>query len=774
MSGGTVGTTITVTAVAGAEVFGWGANTYGQLGTGSTSSTPIYLPVQTQATGALAGKTIVEAAVGANSAYALDSNGVVYSWGLNSSGQLGNGTNASSDVPLSIANSGALAGKTIVSIAAGQSFAMALASDGTVITWGANSLGQLGIGSNSGSNVPVIVTALSSKTITAIAAGAQFGLAAASDGTVWAWGNGTAGELGNGASSSTNAPVQVSSTFGGATVVTLAAGGSHSLALDSNGTVWSWGNNGNGQLGNGSFTPAATDVPGQIAALSGKQIVAIAAGASHSIALGSDGTVWTWGNGMDGQLGNGSNSSSDSPASVSGFNAGTTITSIAAGEFQTTALGSDGTVYSWGQGSPGSLGNNSGSNSNVPVKVDVSPLDGSALANAQLVSLGSGVFGTSQLVIAIPSSLPPPVVTSPTTASGPYNSPFSYTITATNSPDLFGVPVGPLPPGLSVNSSTGLISGTPTQAGTYTVTIGAANAVGIGTETLTITISQLTPSLTWSTPADITYGTSLSATQLDAQSNVQGSFVYTPAAGAILPVGTGEALNAVFTPTDTVDYVSGGTVATTINVTAGSQSPVTISPVTDEITAGTSITFTASGGSGTGAYVWGGSSGATGATVSFPTPGTYTVTVYKAADSNYSVSNTATATITVDPISTTFAGSPVTFVYDGSSHGPTITATPSGATFSTGGVTTATAVGSYTATATANGIYTGSGSITWTITPGSQSPVTISPVTDTITAGTSVTFTASGGSGTGAVLFGAAPRVPRAPRFPSRRPAPTR
>jgi hypothetical protein len=179
------------------------------------------------------------------------------------------------------------------------------------------------------------------------------------DGTVWAWGYNNYGQLGNGTYSNSNVPVQVSGLTG---VTAIAWGWWHSLALKNDGTVWAWGYNKQGQLGDGTKTDS--NVPVQVSGLTG--VTAIAGSWKHSLALKNDGTVWAWGYNGDGQLGNGTNTNSNVPVQVSGL-AG--ITAIAGGYQHSLALKNDGTVWAWGYNGDGQLGNGTNTNSNVPVPV---------------------------------------------------------------------------------------------------------------------------------------------------------------------------------------------------------------------------------------------------------------------------------------------------------------------------------------------------------------------------------------------------------------------
>jgi len=193
-----------------------------------------------------------------------------------------------------------------------------------------------------------------------------------------------------------------------------------------------------------------------------------------------------------------------------------------------------------------------------------------------------------------------------------------------------------------------------------------------------------------------------------------------------------------------------------ITVSKGSTA-VTISPAAQTITAGQSITFTASGAQ-TG-YLWGGSAGASGSattnTVTFASAGSFSVTVQDPGNSNWNPSATATATITVNAATTpaTFAVTPTSFTYNGAAQGPTITPSPAAATYASTGTASATNAGSYTVTATANGSYTGnSGAVAWSIDKANQAAVSITS-SSTSTFGSTYTATASGGNGTGAMVW---------------------
>ena len=217
-------------------------------------------------------------------------------------------------------------------------------AQGNVWAWGNNEQGQLGDNSTINSSLPVQVV-LSNGTgtlpgITAIAAGYNFSLALASNGTLWAWGDNGYGELGNGKNNNSATPVQVVGSNGSGTltgITAISAGNEFSLALASNGAVWAWGSNAEGQLGNNATTGSSTPV--QVVGSNGSGmltgITAIAAGSAYagqgfSLALASNGTVWAWGDNGYGELGYGTNNNSATPVQVVGSNGTGTLTGIVA------------------------------------------------------------------------------------------------------------------------------------------------------------------------------------------------------------------------------------------------------------------------------------------------------------------------------------------------------------------------------------------------------------------------------------------------------------
>jgi alpha-tubulin suppressor-like RCC1 family protein len=348
----------------------------------------------------LTGKTVVRLAAGGSHNLALCSDGTVVAWGDNSYGQLGDNSTTSRNVPGTVSTAlgvSALSGKTVVGITAGLYHSLALCSDGTVAAWGRNNYGQLGDNTIASRQVPVAVSAnvgsaLYGRTVVAIAGGYHFSVALCRDGTVAAWGRNVEGQLGNNTGGYPGAqrlvPVAVNadpslSALYGKLVTAIAAGFGHSLALCSDGTVAAWGLNSYGELGDnstiGHLVPVAVNTERLISVLHGKVVAAIAAGSFRSLAVCSDGTVAAWGANDSGQLGNDTVETSQAPVAVStasGVSAlsGNTAVATASGYTHSLVLCSDGTVAAWGANSYGQLGDNSTAQRNTPVAVNTSPL----------------------------------------------------------------------------------------------------------------------------------------------------------------------------------------------------------------------------------------------------------------------------------------------------------------------------------------------------------------------------------------------------------------
>ncbi len=358
-------------------VMSWGYNCDSELGNGTNDSSGCLagppMPGQTQpVTGSNvpvqvalpSGTSVTAVAGGAYDGYALTSGGTVYGWGRD--GNICGTAPSEADSPVVVS-----APANVTQIAAGYSFVLFLRSDGTV--WvcdnGAGN-GVLGNGTTGSTTPggPVQVQFPAGTTITAIAAGGGNGYALDATGHVWAWGSNPWGQLGNGTngggSSTTNnsdVPVQLSGLSG---VTAIAAGSNSAYAVTSSGAVYGWGENSNGDLGDGQSGSAQmfVDVPTLVSLPSGVAVHTIAAGGGNVYAMTSAG-VYAWGS----PTGDGTTTSSDVPIAVP-MPAG--VTQVTAGQANGYALTSSGTVYAWGENQDGEMGNGTYTASDTPVQVE--------------------------------------------------------------------------------------------------------------------------------------------------------------------------------------------------------------------------------------------------------------------------------------------------------------------------------------------------------------------------------------------------------------------
>ncbi|HPC03911.1 MAG TPA: hypothetical protein PKY58_07515 [Syntrophales bacterium] len=326
----------------------------------------------------------VQPAVAGGMAYtiALKNNGTVWAWGHNGHGQLGDNTTSERWIPIQVRSPGGWGVLTgMKAVAAAENHSVALKEDGTVWAWGGNGSGRLGDNTFTDRGTPVQVKGPGGvgflDDMIAIAAGNYHTVALKEDRTVWAWGNNDCGQLGDSTTTDRWTPVQVRGPGGVGfldDVMAVAAGHAHTVALKDDGTVWAWGHNNDGQLGDDTatdrWTPVQVKGPGGIGFLD--DVTAIAAGHDHTAALKDDGTVWTWGKNHLGQLGDNTTEDRQSPVQVKGpGGAGfpDDVTDVAAGLDHTVALKDDGTVWAWGGNGSGQLGDNTTTARNTPVQV---------------------------------------------------------------------------------------------------------------------------------------------------------------------------------------------------------------------------------------------------------------------------------------------------------------------------------------------------------------------------------------------------------------------
>ena len=326
------------------KLWAWGANTLGQLGNGTTSNNRV--PV-------LIGEGFAQVSAGANHTLAIKPNGSLWAWGNNAYGQLGNGNFTSSTVPVLVGNGFrqaaaakyfSVALKTDGSLWTWGNNEVGSLGNGTRATCSVTTTNSCPDDAYSGASQPTQIgtgySAISANS------GAFHVLALKPDGSLWAWGLGESGQIGNNSTLNALAPVQVGSGFS-----TISAGRSSSFAIKADGTLWAWGSNSSSQLGSGT-AKSSEPLPvlvgsgySQVSAggITGVEGIALPFGNTHTLALKTDGTLWAWGQNTYGQLGDGTTATRSTPVQV-----GTGFARISAGGLHSLAAKVDGTLYAWG------------------------------------------------------------------------------------------------------------------------------------------------------------------------------------------------------------------------------------------------------------------------------------------------------------------------------------------------------------------------------------------------------------------------------------------
>jgi alpha-tubulin suppressor-like RCC1 family protein len=303
----------TVALTSKGHVLAWGANGNGQLGNGTTtdSTTPVRVKISRNT-------KVTAVRAGCDFSLALTSKGHVLAWGYNGFGELGNGTTTDSDTPVRVQLP---TGTEATAISAGQHFSLARTSKGHALAWGLNISGQLGNGTTTNSSVPVRVQLPTGSKVHILSAGFNFAFVSVSGGGVFVWGANNLGQFGDGTTTGSDTPVSIGPMHGEPTggpighLVSLVAGCGHAIALFSRGAVLAWGGNDFGQLGNDTTTSSLTPVGVLLPASA--QVKAISASCNDGYALTVKGHVYAWGYNSKGQLGDdGPPAGRDTPARV--------------------------------------------------------------------------------------------------------------------------------------------------------------------------------------------------------------------------------------------------------------------------------------------------------------------------------------------------------------------------------------------------------------------------------------------------------------------------
>ena len=326
-------------------LFSWGSNSSGALGQNNTTqfSSPVQIPGTqwSSISGSPSGGSVQHS-------LATKTDRTLWSWGTNTSGQLGHNDRIARSSPVQIP------GTTWSSISGGYTHSLATKTDGTLWVWGGNGFGNLGLNDANPRSSPVQIPGTSWNFANA---SSSRSFAIKTDGTLWSWGYGTNGLLGQNTTTHVSSPVQIPGT----TWSSISGGGQHSLATKTDNTLWSWGTNTSGQLGHNDRIARSSPVQ-----IPGTSWSSVGSGAFHSLATKIDGTLWSWGYNVQGQLGQNNTTRFSSPVQIPG----TSWNAISGGgAYHSLATKTDGTLWSWGYNGQGRLGQNNTTQFSSPVQI---------------------------------------------------------------------------------------------------------------------------------------------------------------------------------------------------------------------------------------------------------------------------------------------------------------------------------------------------------------------------------------------------------------------
>jgi alpha-tubulin suppressor-like RCC1 family protein len=347
----------------GDTLWNWGSGTGGQLGdnTITNRSTPV--------TTFAGGTNWKQVAGGNNHTAAIKTDGTLWTWGSNGSGQLGDGTRTQRNTPVTTFTGGT----NWKQVTSKGDHTAAIKTDGTLWTWGQNNSGQIGNNSSGIYETTPVTTFAGGTNWKQVTCGVSHTAAIKTDGTLWTWGRNSYGTLGDNTTNTRCTPV---TTFaGGTNWKQVAGGGLHTAAIKTDGTLWTWGLNSAfgtnlGALGDNTIINRSVPVTTFAGGTNWKQVTC---GSFHTAAIKTDGTLWTWGcNDLTAFIPNslgalGDNTIITRSVPVTTFAGGTNWKQVTCGGYHTSAIKTDGTLWTWGRNSYGNLGDNTIINRSTPV-----------------------------------------------------------------------------------------------------------------------------------------------------------------------------------------------------------------------------------------------------------------------------------------------------------------------------------------------------------------------------------------------------------------------
>jgi alpha-tubulin suppressor-like RCC1 family protein len=336
----------------GDTLWGWGSNGNGQLGDFSTTQRNI--PVTTFS----GGTNWKQISCGLNQTAAIKTDGSLWVWGRNEYGQLGiNVYGGNRNTPVTTF----AGGNNWKQVSFGREHAAAIKTDGSLWIWGYNTDRQLGINNTDARSIPV-TTFAGGNNWKSVACGFFHTAAIKTDGTLWGWGRGENGQLGT--NDIVNRITPTTTFTGGTTWKSVTCGWKHTAAIKTDGTLWTWGGNAYGQLGINNTDARSIPVTTFAGGNTWKQVSGAAGG--QTAAIKTDGSLWVWGYNLDGRLGI-NNITNPIPTPVPIFAGGKNWKQVSSGDAHMAAIKTDGTLWIWGPGTSGQLGNNATTDRSTPV-----------------------------------------------------------------------------------------------------------------------------------------------------------------------------------------------------------------------------------------------------------------------------------------------------------------------------------------------------------------------------------------------------------------------
>lgn len=326
----------------------WGGNLTGQLGINNiaTRLTPV--------TTFLGGTNWKQVSAGSLHTAAVRPDGILWNWGFNSYGQLGDNTTTYRSTPVT----NLVSVNNWRSVACGRDHTCGIKTNGNLWTWGRNNEGQLGDNTTTNRITPITIFS-SSLSWKDVEGGTAHTVAIQTDGTIWGWGRNVEGQIGDGTNTQRNAPTRIGSANDWKQI---SCGGYQTSAIKKDGSLWVWGKNNFGQLGTNDKVNRLTPVTTYLGGNDWKQV---SVGGGHIAAVKVNGTLWLWGRNTEGQLGDNTGLERITPITL--FGGGTNWKSVSSGNAHTAAIKGDGTLWLWGYNSDGQIGDNTNINRLTPV-----------------------------------------------------------------------------------------------------------------------------------------------------------------------------------------------------------------------------------------------------------------------------------------------------------------------------------------------------------------------------------------------------------------------